>query len=143
MGKVKAVGAPRITIGQAAKRAGLTAKAIRLSERRGLLGPAERTDCGYRTYGPEELAVLGFIRQAKTVGLRLEEIRTIIDLQRSGRQPCGTVIDLLDSRLADIDRTMADLQTLRATMAVARARAQEAVTSGDDAVICRLIETPA
>ncbi len=81
------------------------------------MGPAEGTDSGYRTYGPEELAILGFIRQAKAVGLRLEEIRTIIDLQRSGRQPCGTVIDLLDSRLADIDRTLADLKTLRATMA--------------------------
>ena len=133
---------PRITIGQAAQQSGLTSKAIRLYERRGLLSPAERTDSGYRTYGPEELAVLGFIRQAKTLGLRLEEIRTIIDLQQSGRQPCGTVIDLLDSRLADIDRTMADLKTLRATMAAARARAKEAANSGDDAVICRLIETP-
>ena len=142
MGKVKAVGEPRITIGQAAKRTGLTMKAIRLYERRGLLGPAERTDSGYRTYGPEELAVLGFIRQAKAVGLRLEEIRTIIDLQRAGRQPCGTVIDLLDCRLADIDRTMADLKTLRATMAAARARAESAVRSGDAVVICRLIETP-
>ena len=142
MGKVKAVGKARITIGQAAKRTGLTMKAIRLYERRGLLGPAERTDSGYRTYGPEELAILGFIRQAKAVGLRLEEIRTIIDLQRSGHQPCGTVIDLLDRRLADIDRMLADLKTLRATMVAARARAESAVRSGDEVVICRLIEIP-
>lgn len=135
------MGEPRVTIGQAAKQSGLTSKAIRLYERQGLLGPAERTDSGYRTYGPEELDVLRFIRQSKAVGLRLEEIRRIIDLQRSGRQPCTAVIDLLNSRLVDIDRTMGDLKALRATMAAALARAEEAASSGDEAVICRLIET--
>lgn len=135
------MGRTSVTIGGAAQETGLTAKAIRLYERRGLLGPADRTASGYRTYGPEELAVLGFIRQAKAVGLRLEEIHTIIDLQRSGRQPCATVITLLDIRLADIDRTMADLKALRLTMAAACARADEAARSGQEAVICRLIET--
>jgi len=129
-----------ITIGKAATLSGLTAKAIRLYERRGLLGPANRTSAGYRTYRRDDIAVLRFIRQAKAVGLHLDEIGRILDLQRKGRQPCTTVLDLLDERIADIDRTMGDLLALRRTMIAARARASTAAESGDTAIICRLIE---
>jgi len=131
----------RVTIGEAAKASGLSTKAIRLYERRELLAPAERTAAGYRTYGPDDLAVLGFIQQGRAVGLHLDEIRRIIDLQRQGTQPCATVISLLDRRLADIDQTMADLKALRATFITARNRAEDAARSGQDAIICRLIET--
>ena len=130
----------RVTIGEAAAQTGLTAKAIRLYERRGLLAPAPRTEAGYRTYGDDELAVLTFIRQARAVGLRLDEIRRVLDLQRLGEQPCATVLDLLDERLAEIDETIADLQALRHTMAAARGRADDAARDGADAVVCRLIE---
>ncbi len=131
----------RVTIGEAAEQAGISPKAIRLYEQRGLLEPAPRTDAGYRTYGPEDLAVLRFIRQAKAVGLRLDEVARIIDLQRTGHQPCTTVINLLDARLSDIDRQLADLTTIRATLATARATAEDARRAGRDAVICTVIET--
>ena len=130
----------KVTIGEAATRTGLTAKAIRLYERRGLLGSPDRTPAGYRTYDPDDLAVLAFIRQAKNVGLHLDEIGRVLDLQRSGEQPCGTVLDLLNERIADIDRTMADLHALRKTMMTARARATHAAQSGQPAMICKLIE---
>jgi DNA-binding transcriptional MerR regulator len=39
-----------ITVGEAARRAGVSAKAVRLYESRGILPPAERTEAGYRTY---------------------------------------------------------------------------------------------
>lgn len=131
----------RVMIGEAAERAGMSAKAIRLYEQRGLLEPAPRTDAGYRTYGPEDLAVLTFIRQAKATGLRLDEIGRIIDLQRAGEQPCATVVDLLDARLCDVDRKLADLSDLRRTLAAARARADGAARAGRPAVICTVIET--
>lgn len=130
----------RITIGDAAERTGLTAKAIRLYERHGLLKRPERTAAGYRTFGPDELEVLRFIRRARTLGLRLEEIGQILDLQRAGKQPCSTVLGLLDERITDIDHTMAELSDLRRTMVDARGRAKKASGAGEDAVICRLID---
>lgn len=132
-----------MTIGEAAEVAGVTAKAIRLYERRGLVEPVERTAAGYRTYGPRDIAVLRFIRQAKAVGLRLEEIGRIIDLDRAGSQPCSTVIGLLDQRLADVDRKLADLNDLRATLANAKLRADDAMRSGKDTLMCRVIEAAA
>ncbi len=130
-----------VTIGEAAARSGLTARAVRLYEQRGLLGPPERTPGGYHTYGSHQIATLGFIRQAKAVSLRLAEIGQILDLQRSGRQPCETVVDLLDQRIADIDRTMTDLRALRRNMAAARDRATDAARAGQCTMICRLIES--
>lgn len=131
----------QITIGRAAALSGLTAKAIRLYERIGLVKPGDRSAAGYRTYGPEDIAVLTFIRRAKTLGLRLTEIGEILDLQRNGGKPCNTVLELLAQRIAAIDRTMADLRLLRHAMTTAQARATQAASSGDNAVVCHLIET--
>ncbi len=130
----------RVTIGEAAELVGVSAKAIRLYESRGLLEPIERTANGYRTYGPDDLAVLRFVRQAKAVGLKLDEVGRIIDLQRSGQQPCATVIDLLDRRLGEVDRKLADLKA-PAPHTGRRAQADEAERSGRDAVVCRVIES--
>lgn len=128
-----------LTIGETARATGLTPKAIRLYERRGLIGPAKRTAAGYRLYGPDDVTALVFIGQAKAVGLRLDEIGQILDLQRCGRPRCETVLGLLDQRIADIDRTIADLHAMRRSMDAMRSRAAE--PSVGPATICRLIET--
>ena len=130
-----------MTVGQAARASGLSPKAIRLYETRGLIEPAPRTVSGYRTYGPDDIAVLTFIRRAKSLGLRLDEIRQIIDLQRGGRQPCTTVMGLVDSRIAEIDAAIADLQALRAALAAVRRDAKTAMREGRRAVVCTIIES--
>lgn len=132
-----------MTVGQAARASGLTPKAIRLYETRGLIDPAERTESGYRTYGPDDVALLTFIRQAKSLGLRLDEIRQIIDLQRGGRQPCTTVLGLVEGRIAEIDHTIADLHALRASLAAVRSDAKAAMRQGRHAVVCTIIENAA
>lgn len=129
------------TVGQAAKATGLSAKAIRLYERRGLLREAERTDAGYRLFNDDDLAVLGFIRQAKKLGLTLPEIKDTLDFQRGGAAPCGRVTGMLDNHIADIDRTIDDLHRLRANLTAARRTARQAQRHGDDAVVCSIIES--
>lgn len=129
-----------MTIGQAAAASGLSPKAIRLYETRGLIDPAKRTESGYRTYRPDDVALLNFIRRAKSLGLRLDEIRQIIDLQRGGRQPCTTVLGLVDGRIAEIDDTIAELQALRTALAAVRRDAEKAMREGRNAVVCTIIE---
>lgn len=131
------------TIGQAARRSGLSPKAIRLYETRGLLETADRTPSGYRTYTDEDVAVLRFIRQAKSLDLRLDEIREVIDLQRGGAQPCQTVLGLLDRHITDIDRTIADLRALRTTLARARSSAKASTENGNEGVVCQIVESQA
>lgn len=119
----------------------MSAKAVRLWEANGLLPPAQRTDSGYRVFTDDDLDVLRFIRQAKALDLRLAEIKDIIDLQRGGATPCDRVTALLDSHIADIDRTMADLHDLRHTLAEARRTAQASAHRGEHAMVCHIIET--
>ncbi|WP_149830742.1 heavy metal-responsive transcriptional regulator [Streptomyces tailanensis] len=130
-----------LTVGRIAARTGLSPKAVRLYEANGLIDPPERTAAGYRTYTDEAIPVLGFIRQAQALGLSLKEIKDILDLQRRGEQPCGLVTDLLDQHLADIDRRIADLQALRTTLQHARAQADQAADRGEQALVCRIIES--
>lgn len=127
------------TVGKAAQAAGLSAKAVRLYEAKGLLPAAERTESGYRTYTDDDITVLRFIRQAKTLGLSLGEIRGILDLRRGGTTPCRHVIALLDERIRDIDRTITELRQLRHTLAGTRTHARQHQTDHTDGV-CGIIE---
>ena len=130
-----------MTVSRAARRAGLTPKAVRLYESKGLLEPAPRTGAGYRLYQDQDVEVLRFVRQARALGLNLADIREIIDLQRGGAQPCGRVLGLVDARLEEVDRALRDLRALRRTLQRARAAAGESQARGDDAVVCRIIES--
>ena len=76
-----------MTVGAAAAATGVSAKAVRLWESKGLLPAAARTEAGYRLFTEDDLDVLRFIRQAKALGLTLPEIKDIIDLQRDGATP--------------------------------------------------------
>lgn len=129
------------TVGAAAEAAGVSAKAVRLWESKGLLPIAERTDAGYRLFTDTDVGILRFIRQAKGLGLTLAEIKDVLDLQREGGTPCGRVTALLDNHIAEIDHALADLRQLRRSLVEARRAAQESQARGDDAVVCCIIET--
>ena len=128
------------TVGKAAQAAGLSAKAVRLYEAKGLLPAAERTGAGYRTYTDDDITVLRFIRQAKTLGLSLGEIRDIIDLRRRGTTPCRHVVALLDERIGEVDRTITELRRLRRALAGSRAHARQHQTEHGDGCVCGIIE---
>ena len=130
-----------ITVGEAARRAGVSPKAVRLYEARGILPPTERTESGYRTYSDHDVEILRFVRRARALGLHLDEIRRILDLQREGAQPCVTVVQLLEHHLREIDRTMTDLRALRKDLARALEDAKSTAHRGDAAVVCRIIES--
>jgi MerR family copper efflux transcriptional regulator len=128
-----------ITVGEAARRACVSAKAVRLYESKGILAPAERTEAGYRTYSEDDVEILRFVRRARALGLRLDEIRRIIDLQRQGAQPCATVIELLQGHLDEIDRTMRDLRALRKDLTRALDVAKSTARRGEDVAFCPII----
>lgn len=58
---------------KAAQRLGVSVKALRLYERRGLLRPA-RTEAGHRRYGPDHLRVAQDIVALRSLGLSLAQI---------------------------------------------------------------------
>jgi DNA-binding transcriptional MerR regulator len=102
-----------LLIGEVATKSGVSRRALRLYERAGILAPPRRTAAGYRVYGPETLAVLSFVTQARRLGFRLDEIKRIVALKRSGRTPCTHVLDLVHLKLEGIERALADLTEVR------------------------------
>ncbi|MEW1808316.1 MerR family transcriptional regulator [Pseudarthrobacter sp. NPDC080039] len=129
-----------MTIGAAAAAAHVTAKAVRLWEAKGLLPATGRTQAGYRSYSAADVEVLGFIRQAKALDLTLTEIKEILDLQRHGAVPCSRVTELLDAHIETLDRTLHDLSRLRQSLDKARISARDSQRSGEEAIICHIIE---
>src|SRR5580698_4551905 len=63
-----------LRIGQIARRSGVSAKALRLYEQRGLLKPCTHSEAGYRLYGPDALRRLMQIVVLKRSGFTLAEI---------------------------------------------------------------------
>lgn len=104
-------------IGELSAVTGVTTKTSRFYDTSGLLPATERTANGYRDYGPDALDRLDFIRRGQAAGLTLAQIKQIIDLRDTGQPPCTHVAHLLSTRLADLDREIADLTQLRATVA--------------------------
>lgn len=104
-------------IGEAAAAVGMTAKTIRFYEDRGLLPPAERSANGYRDYGHETLSRLEFVQRSQIAGLTLQQIQGIMRIRDNGLTPCTHVRDVLGKQLTDLDRKIAELTALRATVA--------------------------
>lgn len=102
-----------LKIGELARRAGVTAKAIRFYERKRVLPPAKRAPNGYRLYDDDAVGTLSFVKQATGLGLTLAEITEIIAIRRGGRPPCAHVHRLLRDKAAELDRKLADLLELR------------------------------
>jgi DNA-binding transcriptional MerR regulator len=102
-----------LLIGEVAAKSGVSRKALRLYEKTDILPSPRRTASGYRVYGPETLALLGFVAQAQRLGFRLDEIKRIAALKRSGRTPCTHVLDLVHLKVESIERTLTDLAEVR------------------------------
>jgi DNA-binding transcriptional MerR regulator len=102
-----------LKIGEAARRAGVTAKAIRFYERKRVLPPPTRATNGYRLYGNDAVEMLCFVKRAAGLGLTLAEIKDIIAIRQGGRPPCTHVHRLLRDKAVELDRKLKDLLEVR------------------------------
>lgn len=128
-----------LTIGQAARAAGVSRKAMRVYEAKGLLPPAARSDAGYRLYTDADVELLIFIRRARQLGLHLDDIRQVLAVHSGGDTPCGTVRELVDERIIEIDILVAELLALRETLVRTRERAESCADSRA-VTVCSIIE---
>ena len=71
---------------EAAKRLGVSAKALRLYEQRGLVAPV-RTTAGWRAYGPDEMARAAEIAALRALGLSLAQVARVLGGDSQGLEP--------------------------------------------------------
>ncbi|OIR00371.1 HTH-type transcriptional regulator HmrR [mine drainage metagenome] len=102
-----------MTIGRLGQAAGVKVETIRYYEKIGLLPPARRTGAGYRLYGPAHAARLRFIRRGRDLGFETDTIRALLDLAEHPGQSCCEADTLAARHLAEVERRIADLLSLR------------------------------
>ena len=108
---------PALKIGDVARQAELSIDAVRFYEREGLLGRVKRTTAGQRLYDDETVRKLAFVRRATALGFSLAEVKSLLTLRVSARTPCERVRERALSKLADIDRRIAELEVMRGALA--------------------------
>jgi MerR family transcriptional regulator, redox-sensitive transcriptional activator SoxR len=101
-----------ISIGELARRTGLSVSAIRFYEAKGLVEPF-RSGGGQRRFLRSDIRRLSFIRIAQVLGLSIEAIGAELAKLPHGRTPTASdwakiskaVRSMLDARIATLERT--------------------------------------
>ena len=102
-----------LTIGEASRRSGVAASALRFYEERGLIA-SERAGSGHRRYPRSVLRRIAFIVFAQRIGLSLNEIGAELAKLPPNRAPNRRDWSRLSSKwTARIDERIAELERLR------------------------------
>lgn len=105
---------------EAARRLGVSAKALRLYEQRRLVAPL-RTEAGWRAYGPDQMARAAEITALRALGLSLAAIARVLAGEASALEPALAAHQaFLEDRLRGLVATLDRLRDLRADLAEGR-----------------------
>ncbi|MDF2625585.1 MAG: Cu(I)-responsive transcriptional regulator, partial [Kosakonia cowanii] len=102
-----------MNISDVAKKTGLTSKAIRFYEQKGLVTPPLRGENGYRSYNQQHLNELTLLRQARQVGFNLEECGELVNLFNDPARHSADVKARTLQKVAEIERHISELQAMR------------------------------
>jgi len=124
-----------VNISDVAKKTGLTSKAIRFYEEKGLVTAPMRSDNGYRNYTQKHLDELTLLRQARLVGFNLEECRELVHLFNDPARHSADVKARTLQKVAEIESHIEQLQAMRQQLL-----SLAASCPGDDGAHCPIID---
>jgi MerR family mercuric resistance operon transcriptional regulator len=106
-----------LTIGKAARKAGVGVETVRFYERRGLIEqPPKPTTSGFREYSAETVRRIQFIRQAQQLGFSLSEIEELLSLRTDPSADCGEVRARATAKVEEINCKIAELKQIRGAL---------------------------
>ncbi|VWB91133.1 MerR family transcriptional regulator [Burkholderia lata] len=106
-----------LSASEAAKRLGVSVKALRLYERQGLVTPG-RTLAGYRAYGPDDLARAADIAALRALGLSLAQVASVLEGDaRSLSDALATHENALERGIQDLVGKVDRVRAIRADLA--------------------------
>lgn len=107
---------PSFTIGELARRAGVSADTIRYYERRRVLQPPARGANGYRRYDAASVQRVQFVRNALRVGFSLKQIAGFLHARETGRPPCREVRAAAGRIVEDMNRQIREMIASRSAI---------------------------
>jgi DNA-binding transcriptional MerR regulator len=91
-----------LTIGQLARRTGLSVKTIRWYSDQGLVPPAGRSAAGYRLYDTEALARLELVRTLRRLDIDLRTIERVLAREVGLAEVAATHVEALDAQIRSL-----------------------------------------
>lgn len=102
---------------EAARRLGISSKALRLYEQRGLLAPL-RSDAGWRAYGPKDMERASEIVALRALGFSLAQVARLLTGDARGLEPALVAHQsTLEARLRELVEAIERLRGLRGDLA--------------------------
>ncbi len=103
-----------MTIGKAARNAGVGVETVRIYEPKGLIDqPLKPPHAGFRVYPEETIRCIRFIRQAQAIGFSLHEINELLSLRADPAADCSNVREQASVKLEEVDRKITRLKDIR------------------------------
>ncbi len=99
----------RYSIGQVAKKTGLTAHTLRYYEKEGLLPFVQKTGSGLRVFSDTDIGWLEMIECLKGVGMSLKDIKQYIDWFREGDETLLQRLEMFQQQRAHLENQMEQL----------------------------------
>ncbi|GEM75785.1 Cu(I)-responsive transcriptional regulator [Vibrio sagamiensis] len=99
-----------------AKRTGLSAKSIRLYEKKGIISSPTRNASGYRQYTDKQLGELNLIYRAKKAGFSLLECKDLVELAHSPMRTSSEVKVRTCKKLQEIEAQIEYLIDIKAQL---------------------------
>lgn len=100
-------------IGELAKRSDCEVETIRYYEREGVLPTPPRSEGNYRQYSEQDAERLLFIRHCRSLGMSLDDIRTLQHFQSKPELACDEINAMLDRHLQQTELQIQSLQRLQ------------------------------
>ncbi len=126
-------------IGELAKRTACTVETIRFYEREGLLPRPARSGGNYRLYSAEDAERLAFIRNCRSLGMALAEIRVLLDCRGTPDADWREVIALLDLHILRIAQQISALEDLHRQLRAIRQLCNDRLNPEHRAGACGII----
>jgi DNA-binding transcriptional MerR regulator len=124
---------PKYQIGEVASRTGVTQRALRFYEEKGLLKPPERMEGGFRRYSDADVTRIEFVKKLQDLlGFTLSEIKEMVEAEELRQQVIasrhldpalparlarnGRIIDALQQQLDVVERKADALIEMRSEL---------------------------
>src|SRR5690348_17142919 len=101
-----------LAIGVVAGRAGVGVDTVRYYERRGVLPFAERRPSGYRTFQPQAVERILFVKELQALGFSLDQIVELLRLVDTNGGSCDSARRHVDATMQHIDEKIAALNAM-------------------------------
>ncbi len=124
-----------ITIGELARTARMTPRAIRHYERLGLIQVPIRTDSNYRLFDSDSVERARFIAKSRSLGFSIVEVAGLLRAMDDPDHTCAQVAELTQVHSDLIDAKLQTLVEMRHTLARTLSRC-----TGKDVPECAVLE---